>query len=155
MQISKVLVGHVFTYGNVLDASAIFLRILQTPEIRELTRMGGRRIKNPKYWDNLQAMVDNIRDYLHEILETKGSRSTANQRSYRTVVAACTGANIVQSRTQAQAAAVLASGFLRACMIFDSVQLCILYDCRKFTDVTYDEGSKTDVNSKRNLVPDT
>ena len=105
-QVVKILVRQVFTYGSVLDATSILLRFLQSPEIRELTQLGSHKGKHA-YWDSMQAIVDNVSNYLNGILETKGPRTTANQRAYRTVLAACAGPNLVESRIQTKAASVL------------------------------------------------
>ena len=49
-QIARTVTRYIFTYGNMLDTSAIFLSVLQHPEIRELTLVGGRAEHNQKYW---------------------------------------------------------------------------------------------------------
>ena len=43
-------------------------------------------------------IISNIKDYLTNVLATKGTRKTLAQQAYRTVVAACSGANLVEAR---------------------------------------------------------
>ena len=97
----------VFTYGNLLDTSAVFVRMLQSPEIRELTLLGGHRDNREKYWQTLEAIVANITSYLTVVLQTKGPRTTINQRAYRTVLAACSGENLVKQKSMSTAGTVL------------------------------------------------
>lgn len=98
MQIAKHAVRSIFTYDNMIDTSAILLRVMQTPEIRELTLVAGGPDRRQQGWQAAQAVIDNIKRYLTVSLHTKGSRTTENQRAYRTVVAACSGHNLVSQR---------------------------------------------------------
>lgn len=84
----------IFTYGSLLDASALFQRILQRPEVRELGTIGGHGNQRQKYWDTLRSIVNNIQEYLTVVLRTKGSRTKMNEQTYRTILAACSGINL-------------------------------------------------------------
>ena len=103
---------YIFTYGNILDTSAIFLRLLQTPEIRELTFVGSRTEHSYKYWQAVETIIDNISNYLNEILATKGTRTTVAQRAYRTVLAACSSTKLADQKNISQAASVLVSIYM-------------------------------------------
>ena len=110
MQISTIVVRHIFTYGNLCDTHEIFVRILSCPEIRELTRMAGLPgVKGPKHWSSIEAVISNVKNYLNQILESKGSRNALDQQAYRTVLAACTGTNLVDSKTLCYVAGLLVS----------------------------------------------
>jgi len=105
MQIAKRIVHAVFTYGNVLDASAVFLKILKHPEIRELSVIGAERGR--RHSQVLQSIIDNLNKYLTTIMATKGSRTTLEQRAYRTVMAACSGTNLQRNRHVSHASSLL------------------------------------------------
>lgn len=106
-QIAKRVVGGIFTYGNLLDTSAIFLRVLQAPEVRELTIIGGQRDHRTKYWETVESIVGNIKSFLSVVLHTEGTRTTVNQRAYRTVLAACSGQNLKEQRHVREASEAL------------------------------------------------
>ena len=114
-QIAKIVTKCIFTYGNILDTSAIFLRLLQTPEIRELTLIGGHTDNKAKYWQTIESIINNISKYLHEILSTKGSRTTRAQQTYRTLMAACSGPNLAENKNINRAASVLVSVYCNTC----------------------------------------
>ena len=97
----------VFTYGNVLDAGAMFLKILRHPEIRELSVIADNDSERGGRQPVLELIIDNLNHYLTTIMEAKGSRTTVNQRAYRTVMAACSGANLEQNRHVAHASSLL------------------------------------------------
>ena len=99
MQITKRLMQGIFTYGNLLDTSAVIVRVLSAPEFREMLVIGQQRDHRAKYWQTLQAIIDNIKKYLTVILQTKGSRTTIDARAYRTVLAACSGKNLTKLRS--------------------------------------------------------
>ena len=107
MQIAKLTVKGNFTYGSILDTSAVFVRVLQAPEVREMINIGQKVDHRSKYWEAVKSIIDNIANYLTVILETKGPRTTLGQRAYRTVLAACSGKNLVDGRHQEQAARIL------------------------------------------------
>ena len=117
---------YIFTYGNILDTSAIFLRLLQTPEIRELTFVGSRTEHSYKYWQAVETIIDNISNYLNEILATKGTRTTVAQRAYRTVLAACSSSKLVGQKNIVQAASVLVSTYIIRAMLVSYVFVCLL-----------------------------
>ena len=98
---------YIFTYGNILDTTAIFVSFLQAPEIRELALIGGRTQHSQKHWDTIETIIANIKDYLNNILGTKGSRTTVAQRAYRTVLAACSSSKLAEEKNVRRAAAVL------------------------------------------------
>ena len=119
MQIVTAVVRQVFTYGSVLDSREIFLRILNAPAIRELAHDAGRNNgKGPKHWRSVEQVIDNVRNYLTKILYTKGSRTTVDQRAYRTVMAALSGENIVKSKSLMLVASLLVSVTLCCYIIF-------------------------------------
>ena len=96
------------------------MKILNSPEIRELTLVGGHAEHRAKYWQTIEAITTNINQYLNRVLATKGSRSTGKQQAYRTVLAACAGQNIVDNRNICRAAGILVSAlysFFSACNI--------------------------------------
>lgn len=107
MQIARKLVSGIFTYDNMLDTSAVFVRLLQSPEIRELALVGGHRDNRKKYWETLESIAENIKGYLTVILQTKGPRTTINQQAFRTILAACSGPNLAQQRNMREAGDVL------------------------------------------------
>ena len=112
LQIAKVIVRQVFTYGSVLDAGGILSRVLQTPEIRELALV--RRDKSEKEWKIMNAVMENLRDYLSRISKTKSTRKTLSERAFRTVVAACSGQNLRDNRLIQTLCRELVSNSLRA-----------------------------------------
>ena len=97
------MISGIFTYGNLLDTSAIFIRVLQAPEIRELTTIGRQRDHRTKYWQTIESIVDNIKSFLTVVLHSKGCRTTENQRTYRTVLMACSGQNLKEQRNVREA----------------------------------------------------
>jgi len=124
-QIAKKVVSSLFTYGSLLDTSAVFTRVLESPEIRELVTIGGHPDNRHKYWDTLKAITANIKEYLTVVLGTKGSRSTVNQRAYRTVLAACSGTNLKNVR---QTSDVLVRTFYLSC-VFAFVNTLFIHVC--------------------------
>ena len=108
MQVAQRIVSGIFTYGSLLDTSAVLVRVLQAPELREMAIVG----RNPeertqKYWTTLQAIVENVAEYLTVLQRTKGARTTANEQSYRTVLAACSSGNLGKHRCIHQAGIIL------------------------------------------------
>ena len=116
------MIKKIFTYANLLDTSAVFLRILRAPDIRELVNFGGHRDSRKKYWETLNAIAENIKKYLTVVLQSKGPRTTVNQRAYRTVLAACTGSNLRRQKNLRLASDVL----VRTC---DASILCCCILC--------------------------
>ena len=108
LQIANRLVSHIFTYGSLLDASALFGRVLNAPEIRELASIGrSSGDRSPKYWQTVQAIIENVENYLTVLLQTKGPRTTVNARAFRTVLAACSGQNLQEQRRVHEASMIL------------------------------------------------
>ena len=106
LQIANRVVSHIFTYGSLLDASALLSRVLNAPEIRELASIG-RSDRSPKYWQTVQAIIENVENYLTVLLQTKGPRTTVNARAFRTVLAACSGQNLQEQRRVHEASMIL------------------------------------------------
>ena len=112
-KIVKQLVKGLFTYGNLLDTTNIFQRFLGSPEVREIGSIGLLRDNRERRWKTVEAIVENIQRYLTVILECKGSthtggsRSTIDERAYRTVLAACSGENLVKQRLRFEASQCL------------------------------------------------
>ena len=94
MQIAKQVVRNIFTYDIPLDAAAGFFRVIQAPEIRELALIAGVPNHKQKRWQVMQFLILNLKRYLTVTLQTKGSRTTVDQRAYQTVLAACSGPNL-------------------------------------------------------------
>ena len=119
MQIAGAIVKQIFTYGTMSESSSIFLRILASPEIRELSLFGRHDMRDrhaqyhpAAYWQAMQAVVASLKHYLSTILKTKGSRHTVAQRAYRTVVAACSSVNLNEMRLVQTCAKLLVSRLL-------------------------------------------
>lgn len=127
------------------------MKLLKSPEIRELTLIGGHAEHRVKYWETIEAITTNINEYLNRVLATKGSRSTGNEQAYRTVLAACAGQNIVANRNICRAAGILVSAsysFFGACNIPSShlyFNTVVRMSRAKTSTVVYG----TDTNSKR------
>ena len=128
MQIAKNIVSKFFTYGSLLDTSAVLVRVLQAPELREIVEIAGKKQDNtPKYWETVQAIVQNIEHYLTVILQTKGTRATVDERAYRTVLAACSGENLKTNRRVHQAGMILVCMY--ACLSHVLRMLLLLFTC--------------------------
>ena len=84
-----------FVYGNLIDVSCVFQQVMARPEMRHLANFADASHQTAKYRQAADAIVANIKNYLQQLLKVKGSRTTISQRAYRTVVAACSGANLV------------------------------------------------------------
>ena len=80
---------------------------MEVPEIRHLTEIGSDHSKSMQVRTTVDAMIANVSDYLTKILATKGSRSTIDQRTYRTVVAACSGSNLREKKLMGYACRIL------------------------------------------------
>lgn len=129
MQIAKHIVKAVFTYGNVLDAGAVFLKILRHPEMRELSLIGDKGSQSQQSLFHL--IIDNLNKYLTTIMEAKGSRRTVDQRAYRTVMAACSGTNLKRDRHIAHASNLLViiiySYLISIAYIYDNICFNLMY----------------------------
>ena len=118
LQIANRVVTHIFTYGNLLDTSAVLGRVLQAPEIREMTMLGrSSGDHTAKYWQTVQAIVQNLKKYLTVLLKTKGSRTTVDARAFRTVLAACSGPNLTQLKRVHAASTILVCHTSMLCLL--------------------------------------
>ena len=95
----------------------MFQKVLQSPAIRELRAHGAHGDMRTKRWQTLEAIVANIQSYLTGVLACKtkkhkgGQRTTVNQQTYRTILAACVGKNLVKLRGLTEASVLLVSCF--------------------------------------------
>ena len=131
----------------------MFLRILRAPEIRELVNFGGHRDSRKKYWETLNAIAENIKKYLTVVLQSKGPRTTVNQRAYRTVLAACTGSNLRRQKNLRLASDVLVrtcDASILCCFILCCVQRRddVIFIYRELCLAIYVEGCKTGMHLK-------
>ena len=100
------------TYGSVLDTRAVFVKVCEMPEIREIASLAYLNIVGDKRMNRLRSMeavIHNLKSYLTKVLQTKGSRSTLDQRAYRTVLAACSGTNLLNDKYMILASRALVS----------------------------------------------
>ena len=86
------------------------MRVLQKPEVRHLTTIGCAEPHTHSYHRAVTAIIQNLKKYLTVVMTTKGTRKTVEQRCYRTVLAACSGSNLVQQKLMGTASQVLVSG---------------------------------------------
>ena len=98
LQIASIIGKHLFVYGNLADASHVLTNVMQRPEVRYLANFADSSKQTVKYRQAGDAILANIKNYLNELMTTKGPRTTIAQRAYRTVVAACSGANLVANQ---------------------------------------------------------
>ena len=134
LQIVNRVVTHIFTYGNLLDISAVLGRVLQAPEIREMAMLGRSTSTHAaKYWETVEAIVQNVQNYLTVLLKTKGSRTTVDARAYRTVLAACSGPNLTQHKRVHAASTILVCHASMLCLtlllIYDYGMLLLFREC--------------------------
>ena len=92
---------NIFTYASPLDAAGVFFRVIQAPEIRELALVSGMPNLKQTRWEAMDFMIENLKRYLTVTLQTKGSRTTAKQQAYQTVLAACSGPNLTGGHLRA------------------------------------------------------
>ena len=109
MQICKALVKGLYCYGNTLDVHEIFKRFMTLPGIRYLQEIGLDSTQSLQVRATVDAIVENVSNYLTEIMQTKGTRQTVEQQAYRTVMAACMGPNMREAKLMTQAALTLVS----------------------------------------------
>ena len=94
MQIVKDVTRSMFTYGNVVDTGTLFSKLLAKPETRYLLQTRNPSHRTSKYLTTVDAIINNIKSYLSEMMKSKGPRAKLAQQTYRTVVAACCGVNL-------------------------------------------------------------
>lgn len=112
LQIASVIARNIFVYGNLLDSADLLLRFLKKPEIKYLIQFEeSLYMPDNKVRKVFKAVIENIKNYLSEVMETKGPRTKLATQAFRTVVAACSGPNLVQDRTLTAASAALVSFF--------------------------------------------
>ena len=94
LQISQVIVNQLFVYDNLADAGHVLNHVLKRPETRHLLNWSWTS-KATTVSGVTDGIVDNIKIFLGKVMVTKGTRKTLEQQTYRTVLAACSGENLV------------------------------------------------------------
>lgn len=107
-QISNAVAKNIFTYGNLVDSAGLLLQVLKKPEIRYLLHFKeDASIQSEKDRKVYNAVIHNIRKYLSVVMKTKGPRKKLAEQAFRTVVAACSGPNLVKDKTVGATSSVL------------------------------------------------
>ena len=65
-----------------------------------------------KYLATVDAIIVNIKNYLSEMMKSKGPRAKLAQQTHRTVIAACCGVNLKENKICTNAAKVLVSSIV-------------------------------------------
>ena len=65
-----------------------------------------------KYLTTVDAIIVNIKNYLSEMMKSKGPRAKLAQQTHRTVIAACCGVNLKENKICTNAAKVLVSSIV-------------------------------------------
>lgn len=138
MQIARVIVKAVFVYGNLVDAGTILLKLIKKPEIRYLMKFRGQQSKSEKYYDVADKIIVNIKGYLSEMMATKGPRKKLASQAYRTVVAACSGPNLIRQKRLTLTSRVLVSCFV--VVLLYKFMKYFTHSNRKYIGATYSEA---------------
>ena len=104
LQIGSAIVKKIFTYGNLMDASHLLSNVLKRPETRQLTQHIMQTSTTVGITD---VIVSNIKSFLGTTMKARGTRKTLEQQTYRTVVAACAGDNLVSQKLLRKASEAL------------------------------------------------
>jgi len=95
LQVGTAIMKQFFVYGNLMDATNVFDNVIKRPAARYLAECLLTSTSSASVTD---AIVTNIKNFLGKTMKTKGTRKTLEQQTYRTVMAACSGDNIVASK---------------------------------------------------------
>ena len=104
LQIGSAIVKKIFTYDNLMDASHLLSNVLKRPETRQLTQY---IIQTSTTVGITDTIVSNIKSFLGTTMKARGTRKTLEQQTYRTVVAACAGDNLVSQKLLRKASEAL------------------------------------------------
>ena len=109
MKIVKYITKSLFVYGNVFATTTLLQKLLKKPEIKYLLKFDNPNYFDPKDKKTVLGVIANLKAYLHELMAVTGSRTKLAAQTFRTVVSACCGQNLIDERTLTRAAKMLVS----------------------------------------------
>ena len=109
LQIVKCITKNLFIYGNVVTTTILLQKLFNKPEIKYLLKYDDANFFDPKDKKTAEGVIANLKTYLSELMAVKGSRTKLAAQTFRTVVSACCGKNLMDERTLTRAAKMLVS----------------------------------------------